>query len=147
MRYLLCYSLCLLIWDRRQALNAQGRAGLIFVVIGITLLVRVAWLLVPDTEETAAEAEKQEHVEWQPVDWRRLFASFVGLSVAGILVFVLELSYLSLLQDNIYMFTALLCVGGLLLRVLLNRTLNEHLLARPIGAAYFAVTLIATMGT
>lgn len=131
-------------WNRR-ALNAQGRAGLIFIVIGITLLVRSAWLLIPDTEDTAAEAETQEHVEWQPVDWRRLFVSFVGLSVAGILIFVLELSYLSIFQENVYLFTALLCVGGLVLRAALDRALSEHLISKPLGAAYFAVCLASTL--
>jgi hypothetical protein len=131
----------------RIALNASGRAALLFILIGFTLLVRLALLMVPESEEHSNEIEQQEHMEWMPFAWKRLFFPVVALGVSALLVFLLELSYTPTFQSNMYMFAVILSVGRLALRGVLSYVLKENLLAVPMLAAYLAVALLTCLGT
>jgi hypothetical protein len=125
---------------------AQGRAALLFFFVGIVMLVRLAWLLIPTTESDTQAKEEQDYVEWQPIGWRRLFVPALGVCVALLLTFLLELSYSSLVQQNIIAFTLCASAGGLMLRGILARTLNEELLSKPLSAAYLAILIVCTQG-
>lgn len=127
--------------------NAQGRAGVLFVLIGFTLIVRTVHLLIPDTEESAQEREEQHHLEWTPVMWRRLFVPFIALCIAFLCVFVIEISFSSGFQANVYPLFIVLGLSKVIFRAVLEASLTEHLVVVPLMATYIGVLLITSIGT
>ena len=142
---------------------AYGRIGTAFMSIGLYVAFVSTTLTVPwfAPRETSSEEggnaevgfgddDDEEEVPdsdvWQPVMWKRAHVLWSNFTLQFFLLWIWEFSYSSTFANNVYTFIVAFKIIQMLMDMLMESILREHLMVNPLVCVIEMTEMLVTMG-